>query len=90
MWNSIALIPDEPTRPYDMHEVIRRVMDDGEFLEVQPRWAENLICGFARLGGAPVGVVANQPRALAGVLDIASSTKGARFVRTCDAFSSRW
>ena len=81
------LIPDEPTRPYDMHEVIRRVMDDGEFLEVQPRWAENLICGFARLGGSPVGVVANQPRALAGVLDIASSTKGARFVRTCDAFS---
>ncbi len=81
-----SLIPDEPTRPYDMHEVIRRVMDDGEFLEVQPRWAENLICGFARLGGSPVGVVANQPRALAGVLDIASSTKGARFVRTCDAF----
>ncbi len=80
------LIPDEATRPYDMHEVIRRVMDDGEFLEVQPRWAENLICGFARLGGSPVGVVANQPRALAGVLDIASSTKGARFVRTCDAF----
>src|SRR6185503_3018535 len=55
-------------------------------LEVQPRWAENLICGFARLGGYPVGVVANQPRALAGVLDIGSSVKGARFVRTCDAF----
>ena len=70
-----------------MHEVVRRVVDDAEFLEVQPRWAENLICGFARLGGYPVGVVANQPRALAGVLDISSSVKGARFVRTCDAFN---
>ncbi|HLK43946.1 MAG TPA: acyl-CoA carboxylase subunit beta, partial [Thermoleophilia bacterium] len=81
-----TLIPDESTRPYDMHDVIRRVVDDGEFLEVQARWAENLICGFARLGGFPVGVVANQPRALAGVLDIDSSVKGGRFVRTCDAF----
>ena len=80
------LIPDEATKPYDMHEVIRRVMDDGEFLEVQPRFAENIVCGFARLGGHPVGVVANQPRALAGVLDIDSSVKAARFVRTCDAF----
>ena len=70
-----------------MHEVIRRVVDDAEFLEVQARWAENLICGYARLGGYPVGVVANQPRALAGVLDISSSVKGARFVRTCDAFN---
>ena len=69
-----------------MHEVIRRVMDDGEFLEVQERFAENIVCGFARLGGHPVGVVANQPRALAGVLDIESSVKAARFVRTCDAF----
>jgi propionyl-CoA carboxylase beta chain len=81
-----GLIPDEATKPYDMHEVIRRVMDDGEFLEVQPRFAENIVCGFARLGGHPVGVVANQPRALAGVLDIKSSVKAARFVRTCDAF----
>jgi propionyl-CoA carboxylase beta chain len=81
------LIPDDAAKPYDMHEVIRRVVDDAEFLEVQPRWAENLICGFARLGGYPVGVVANQPRALAGVLDISSSVKGARFVRTCDAFN---
>ncbi len=80
------LIPDEPTKPYDMHEVIRRVMDDGEFMEVQERFAENIVCGFARLGGHPVGVVANQPRALAGVLDIKSSVKAARFVRTCDAF----
>src|SRR5436190_2396360 len=81
------LIPDDAAKPYDMHDVVRRVVDDAEFLEVHPRWAENLICGFARLGGYPVGVVANQPRALAGVLDIASSVKGARFVRTCDAFN---
>jgi propionyl-CoA carboxylase beta chain len=81
------VIPDEPSKPYDMHDVVRRVVDDGEFLEVQAAWAENIICGFARLGGHPVGVVANQPRALAGVLDISSSVKGARFVRTCDAFN---
>ncbi len=80
------VVPDEPTRPYDMHEVIRRVVDDGEFLEIQPLYAENIVCGLARLGGYPVGVVANQPRALAGVLDIRSSVKAARFVRTCDAF----
>ncbi|MGN6380589.1 MAG: acyl-CoA carboxylase subunit beta, partial [Gaiellales bacterium] len=81
-----SLVPDEATKPYDMHDVIRRVVDDGEFLEVQPLFAENIICGLARLGGHPVGVVANQPRALAGVLDISSSVKAARFVRTCDAF----
>src|SRR3954451_5119472 len=81
-----TLIPDEPTKPYDMHEVIRRVVDDDEFMEVQARFADNIVCGFARLGGYPVGIVANQPRALAGVLDIGSSVKGARFVRTCDAF----
>ena len=82
-----TLIPDESTKPYDMHDVISRVVDDGEFLEVHRLWAENIICGFARLGGYPVGIVANQPRALAGVLDIDSSTKGGRFVRTCDAFN---
>jgi propionyl-CoA carboxylase beta chain len=82
-----ALIPDNPNKPYDMHDVIRRVMDDGEFLEIHERWAENLVCGFARLGGHAVGVVGNQPRSLAGVLDIDSSVKGARFVRTCDAFN---
>jgi len=82
-----TLIPDDPARPYDMKEVVRRVVDEGEFLEVHERWAENLICGFARLNGHPVGVVGNQPRALAGVLDIDSSVKGARFVRTCDAFN---
>jgi propionyl-CoA carboxylase beta chain len=81
------LIPDESTKPYDMHDVVRRVIDDGEFLEVHAAWADNIICGFARLGGHPVGIVANQPRSLAGVLDIDSSTKAGRFVRTCDAFN---
>ena len=70
-----------------MKDVVRRVVDDGEFLEVHERWAENIICGFARLGGHVVGIVGNQPQALAGVLDIDSSVKGARFVRTCDAFN---
>jgi acetyl-CoA carboxylase carboxyltransferase component len=82
-----TLIPDHPNKPYDMHDVIRRVVDDGEFLEVNERWAENIVCGFARLGGHAVGVVGNQPRTLAGVLDIDASTKAARFVRTCDAFN---
>ncbi len=81
------LIPDEATRPYDMKKVIQAVVDDGEFLELQPLYAENIVTGFARLGGYSVGVVGNQPKALAGVLDIASSEKAARFVRTCDAFN---
>jgi propionyl-CoA carboxylase beta chain len=82
-----TLIPDDPAKPYDMKDVVRRVVDEGEFMEVHERWAENLICGFARLNGHVVGVVGNQPKALAGVLDIDSSMKGARFVRTCDAFN---
>jgi propionyl-CoA carboxylase beta chain len=82
-----TIIPDLPTQPYDMKEIIRHVVDDGEFLEVSERWAENIVTGFARLGGYPVGVVGNQPRSLAGVLDIDSSNKAARFVRTCDAFN---
>ncbi len=82
-----TIVPDSPNKPYDIRDVITRTVDDGDFLEVQPRWAENLVCGFARLGGHPIGVVANNPRALAGTLDIDSSTKGARFVRTCDAFN---
>jgi propionyl-CoA carboxylase beta chain len=81
------LIPDEATRPYDMKKVIGAVVDDGEFLELQPLYAENIVTGFARLGGHSVGIVGNQPKALAGVLDIASSEKAARFVRTCDAFN---
>jgi propionyl-CoA carboxylase beta chain len=81
------LIPDEPTRPYDIKRVITSVVDEGSFLEIQPLHAENIVCGFARLGGWSVGVVGNQPKALAGVLDIESSAKAARFVRTCDAFN---
>src|SRR5215212_7739460 len=82
-----TLVPDNANKPYDMHDVVRRVVDDGEFLEVHELWAENVICGYARLGGHPVGVIGNQPKSLAGVLDIDSSTKAARFVRTCDAFN---
>ncbi len=82
-----TLIPDEPTKPYDMKRVIATVVDDGEFLEVQEHWAPNIVCGFARLGGHSVGIVGNQPQALAGVLDIDASVKAARFVRTCDAFN---
>jgi propionyl-CoA carboxylase beta chain len=83
----LGIVPDEPNRPYDMHDVIGRVVDDGEFLEVHEGYAANLVVGFARLGGRPVGVVANQPAVLAGVLDIDASLKGARFVRFCDAFN---
>jgi propionyl-CoA carboxylase beta chain len=83
----LAIVPDEPTRPYDMHDVIRRVVDDGDFFEVHRDFAQNIIVGFAHLGGHSVGIVANQPAVLAGVLDINSSTKGARFVRFCDAFN---
>ena len=82
-----TLIPDNPNKPYDMHDVIRRVIDDREFLEVHERWAQNIVTGFARLGGHVVGVVGNQPQQLAGVLDIDASNKAARFVRTCDAFN---
>jgi propionyl-CoA carboxylase beta chain len=82
-----SLIPDDPAKPYDMKDVITRVVDDGDFLEVHERWAQNIVCAFARLNGHPVGVIGNQPRSLAGVLDIDSSTKAARFVRTCDAFN---
>ena len=82
-----TLIPDSPNKPYDIRDVVSSVVDDGAFLEVQPLWAENIVCGFARLGGHPVGVVGNNPRALAGTLDIDSSVKGARFVRFCDAFN---
>ena len=83
----IDLLPDEPNKPYEMREVIRNVVDDKEFFEVFPHYAQNLLTGFARLNGRPIGVVANQPMFLAGVLDIHSSEKGARFVRFCDAFN---
>jgi propionyl-CoA carboxylase beta chain len=81
------IIPEEPTHPYDMHEVITRVIDDGDFFEIQPEWAANIIVGFARLDGRAVGVVAQQPSVLAGALDIDAADKAARFVRTCDAFN---
>jgi propionyl-CoA carboxylase beta chain len=83
----LTIVPDNPNRPYDMHEVIRRVVDDGELLEIHREYASNLIVGFARLGSHPVGIIANQPAVLAGVLDIKASGKGARFIRFCDAFN---
>jgi propionyl-CoA carboxylase beta chain len=82
-----TLVPAQPTQPYDMLDALHAVVDDGNFLEVHRHFARNLIVGFARLGGRPVGVVANQPAHLAGVLDIDASVKGARFVRFCDAFN---
>ncbi len=81
------VVPDSPNKPYDMRDVVRLVVDDGEFLEVHEHYARNIICGFARLDGHAIGVVGNQPAALAGVLDIDASDKAARFVRTCDAFN---
>jgi propionyl-CoA carboxylase beta chain len=82
-----AFIPEEPNRPYDMGELVRRIADGGEFFEIQEAFARNILVGFIRLGGRSVGVVANQPMHLAGVLDIDASVKGARFVRFCDAFN---
>jgi len=82
-----SIIPDSPNKPYDMLDVIRPVVDDGDFFEVHENYAGNIIVGFARLNGISVGVVAQQPKVLAGTLDIDSSIKGARFVRFCDAFN---
>jgi acetyl-CoA carboxylase carboxyltransferase component len=81
------LMPATPNQPYDMKKVITAVVDDGDFFEYHRYWAMNLVCGFARIGGHVVGIVGNQPQVLAGVLDIDSSEKGARFVRTCDSFN---
>jgi propionyl-CoA carboxylase beta chain len=83
----LNVVPDNTNKPYDMHDVIVRVVDDGEFYEVQRDYAQNIICGFAHLGAASVGIVANQPAVLAGVLDISASLKAARFIRFCDAFN---
>src|SRR5687767_8177910 len=83
----LDVVPDNANKPYDMHEVIRRVVDDGEFYEIHRDYAANIICGFAHLGGFSVGIVANQPAVLAGVLDIGASLKAARFIRFCDAFN---
>ena len=81
-----GVIPSDPQKPYDVHLVIEQIVDDGEFLEIQPDYARNLVTGYARLDGQTVGIVANQPDYLAGVLDINASDKGARFIRFCDAF----
>ena len=81
------VVPDDPSKPYDMHRVIEGVVDRGDFLEIQAGWAQNIIVGFARLDGTTVGIVAQQPAVLAGALDIDASTKAARFVRTCDCFN---
>src|SRR5437868_7925810 len=83
----LDIVPDNANKPYDMREVIKRVVDDAEFYEVQREYAENILCGFAHLGGYSVGVVANQPAVLAGVLDINASLKAARFIRFCDSFN---
>jgi len=82
-----TLVPDSANQPYDMHRIVEQVLDDGDFLEVQALFAPNIICGFGRVEGRSVGVVANQPTQLAGTLDIDASEKAARFVRTCDAFN---
>ncbi|WP_407659968.1 acyl-CoA carboxylase subunit beta [Litorilinea aerophila] len=82
-----TIVPDNPNRPYDMKVIIKHIVDDGQFLEVHEHWAMNIIVGFARLGGRSVGIVAQQPAVLAGVLDVDASQKAARFVRFCDAFN---
>ncbi len=83
----IGVIPDDPSKPYDVHKVIEPIVDDGDFMEVHAGWAKSIVVGFARMGGRPVGFVANNPGYVAGVLDVDSSRKGARFVRFCDAFN---
>jgi propionyl-CoA carboxylase beta chain len=81
------LVPDNPNKPYDMKQLIRLIVDDGGFLEVAPSWGRNIVIGFSHFGGRSVGIVANQPNYLAGVLDIDASKKAARFVRFCDSFN---
>ena len=81
------LMPASANMPYDMKAVITEVVDDGDFMEYHAAWARSIVCGFARMDGRTVGIVANQPMVLAGVLDIESASKAARFVRTCDAFN---
>jgi propionyl-CoA carboxylase beta chain len=82
-----TIVPEQPNKPYDIKDIIRSVLDDRYFFEVQAAYAPNLVIGFGRLGGRPVGIVANQPAHLAGCLDISASLKGARFVRFCDCFN---
>jgi acetyl-CoA carboxylase carboxyltransferase component len=82
-----SIIPDNPNKPYDMRDVIEKIVDDGIFFEIHEEFASNILCGYARLGGHSVGIVANQPMVLAGVLDIKASQKAARFIRCCDSFN---
>jgi len=82
-----TLVPEDPSKPYDIKEVINKIADDGEFFEIQPNYAQNIVIGFTRLNGSTIGVVGNQPLVLAGCLDINASIKGARFIRFCDAFN---
>ena len=82
-----TLVPDNPNRPYDMVKVVEEIVDDGIFMQLFESYADNIIIGFARLGGRTVGVIGNQPKVLAGCLDIDASIKAARFIRTCDAFN---
>ena len=82
-----TIVPDNPNRPYDMVKVIEEIVDDGIFMELFNSYAENIVIGFSRLDGKTIGVVANQPKVLAGCLDIDASIKAARFIRTCDAFN---
>jgi propionyl-CoA carboxylase beta chain len=81
------VLPDDPDKPYDMHEIIKRIVDEGQLFEIQPNWASNIIIGFARLNGYSIGIVGSQPNVAAGAIDINSSVKAARFVRTCDAYN---
>jgi acetyl-CoA carboxylase carboxyltransferase component len=83
----LAVVPENPNKPYDVRDVIQAVVDGGDFFEVQPDWAQNMVVGFARLGGRSIGVIANQPKVLAGCIDIDASDKAARFIRFCDAFN---
>lgn len=82
-----SIVPEDPEKPYDIRDIIVRVVDNGDFLEVQEQWARNIVCGFGRLDGRPVGIIGNQPKILAGTLDIDASIKAGRFVRFCDCFN---
>ena len=81
------IIPDDANKPYDMIDVIEKVVDNGDFFEIQKHFAQNIIIGFGRMNGSTVGIVANQPKVMAGVLDVNSADKAARFIRFCDAFN---
>ena len=83
----VSVVPDDPNRPYDMTKIVTAVADEGEFVELFPNYADNIVVGFARLAGCPIGIIANQPKVLAGCLDIDASIKSARFIRTCDCFN---